>query len=254
MGGFLKRCHLKAINLGDDHIKGDDHIMDKKSWLQKLESMEQERQDVDTPEEDERGTWRDALEGRGKYVIFGGVGLFVFILLLIIVSSGGGGNVDRDLQDILTRLEVIETRIVGLENQESGRQQALVRMQGDFSILTMRVDKLSREMKEAVAEETPRPAQRQAATQQPRQEQPAQQPARPQQQAAASPPAAPTPAPSPPQQERPAASRPVTHEVQPGETLFRISRTYGVSVDDLRRLNNISGDRINPGQVLTVRP
>ncbi|WP_045221748.1 LysM peptidoglycan-binding domain-containing protein [Desulfonatronum thioautotrophicum] len=229
--------------------------MDKKSWLQKLESMEQERQDVETPEDDERGTWRDALEGRGKYVIFGGVGLFVFVILVIIASSGGGGNVDRDLQDILARLEVIETRIVGLENQESGRQQALVRMQGDFSILTMRVDKLSREMKEAVTEETPRPA----AAQQPRQEQPArqqpaQQPARQQQQAAATPPAAPTPAPSPPQQERPAASRPVTHEVQPGETLFRISRTYGVSVDDLRRLNNITGDRINPGQVLTVRP
>lgn len=231
--------------------------MDKKSWLQKLESMEQERQDVEAPEEDERGSWRDALEGRGKYVIIGGVGLFVLVLLVIIASSGGGSKIDRDLQDILARLEVIETRLVGLENQESGRQQALVRMQGDFSILTMRVDKLSREMKEQVVEGTPRPEQPQAAVQQPRQEQPAPQPAR-QQQAAATPPPpppAPTVASAPaPAQQRPAASRPVTHEVQRGETLYRISRTYGVTVDDLRRMNNISGDRINPGQVLTVRP
>ncbi|WP_051822502.1 LysM peptidoglycan-binding domain-containing protein [Desulfonatronum thiodismutans] len=235
--------------------------MDKKSWLQKLESMEQERQEVEAPEE-ERGTLRDTLEGRGKYVILGGVGLFVLVLLVIIASSGGGSKSDRDLHDILARLEVIETKLVGLENQESGRQQALVRMQGDFSILTMRVDKLSREMKEQAAESTPRPEQRQAATQPARQQpapqpvqQPAQQPAQPrQQQAVATPSPAPQPAPGPTEQQRPAASRPVTHEVQPGETLFRISRAYGVSVDDLRRLNNISGDRINPGQVLKVRP
>jgi len=30
------------------------------------------------------------------------------------------------------------------------------------------------------------------------------------------------------------------HEVQKGETLFRISRKYGISVDDLRRVNNLS--------------
>jgi LysM repeat protein len=234
--------------------------MDKKSWLQKLESMEQERQEVEAPEE-ERGTLRDSLEGRGKYVILGGLGLFVLVLLVIIASSGGGSKSDRDFHDILARLEVIETKLVGLESQESGRQQALVRMQGDFSILTMRVDKLSREMKEQAAESTPRPEQRQAATQPARQQpasqpaqQPTQQPAQPRQQAVATPPPAPQPAPTPSEQQRPAASRPVTHEVQRGETLFRISRAYGVSVDDLRRLNNISGDRINPGQVLKVRP
>ena len=231
--------------------------MDKKSWLQKLESMEQDRQDVEAPVE-EQSSLRDILEGRGKYVILGGIGLFVFVLLVIIASSGGDGKADRDLQDILARLEVIETKLVGLENQESGRQQALVRMQGDFSILTMRVDKLSREMKEYVAEAAPQPAQRQAAAEPARPPQPAQptgqQPAR-QQAATPTPAPAPTAQPQPaPAQPRPAASRPVQHEVKPGENLFRISQMYGVTVEDLRRLNNISGDRINPGQVLTVRP
>ncbi len=235
--------------------------MDKKSWLQKLESMEQERQEVEVPEEEERGSLRDSLEGKGKYVILGGIGLFVLVLLVIIASSGGGSKSDRDFHDILARLEVIETKLVGLENQESGRQQALVRMQGDFSILTMRVDKLSREMKEQTVEAAPRQEQRQAAAQPARQpapqpaQQPAQQPTQPrQQQQTAATPAAPAPAPQTAPAPVPATSRPVTHEVQPGETLFRISRTYGVSVEDLRRLNNISGDRIDPGQILKVRP
>lgn len=231
--------------------------MDKKTWLQKLESMEHEQQEVEAPEP-EQSSLREALEGRGKLLLLGGVGVFVLIILVIIASSGGESPSERDLQDILARLEVMETKLVGLENQESGRQQALVRMQGDFSILTMRVDKLSREMKEQFAgtsaDQSPP---RQAAAQAPS---PAPQPA-PRQPAASTPAPAQTapapavqPSPPAPTPQRVPASRPVTHEVQSGETLYRISRTYGVSVDDLRRLNNITGDRINPGQELTVRP
>jgi LysM repeat protein len=39
------------------------------------------------------------------------------------------------------------------------------------------------------------------------------------------------------------------HEVKPGETLYRIARTYGFSVDELCRLNNIS-----PGDVGDIQP
>ena len=45
-----------------------------------------------------------------------------------------------------------------------------------------------------------------------------------------------------------------THVVQAGETLYRISRIYDVSVEDLRRWNNISGNQINVGQRLIVSP
>ncbi len=34
------------------------------------------------------------------------------------------------------------------------------------------------------------------------------------------------------------------HEVQKGETLFRISRKYGISMDDLRRTNNLPPEAI----------
>lgn len=42
------------------------------------------------------------------------------------------------------------------------------------------------------------------------------------------------------------------HVVTAGETLFRISRTYGVSVDDIRRANGLTGDDIKVGQVLVI--
>ncbi|WP_420456708.1 LysM peptidoglycan-binding domain-containing protein [Rubrivirga sp.] len=59
-----------------------------------------------------------------------------------------------------------------------------------------------------------------------------------------------TPAPVPPR--GPAASSGPTHVVAPGETLFRIALRYDTSVDDLRRLNGIDGDRIEVGQRLVV--
>lgn len=44
-----------------------------------------------------------------------------------------------------------------------------------------------------------------------------------------------------------------THTVAQGETLFSISRQYNVSVEDLRRWNNLSGNQINIGQRLVIQ-
>lgn len=43
-----------------------------------------------------------------------------------------------------------------------------------------------------------------------------------------------------------------THRVQSGESVWGISRKYGISMDWLRQLNNISGNYIYPGQVLEI--
>lgn len=45
-----------------------------------------------------------------------------------------------------------------------------------------------------------------------------------------------------------------THTVEQGETLFSISRTYDVTVGDLRRWNRLQSDALNPGQELLVGP
>ncbi|ULA63223.1 MAG: LysM peptidoglycan-binding domain-containing protein [Nitrospira sp.] len=42
------------------------------------------------------------------------------------------------------------------------------------------------------------------------------------------------------------------HLVKPGETLFRVSRTYGVSIDKLKKWNKLSDDIIEVGQKLIV--
>ncbi len=45
-----------------------------------------------------------------------------------------------------------------------------------------------------------------------------------------------------------------THEVQPGETLFSISRQYDVTVGDLRRWNDLESDNLSNGQEILVGP
>jgi hypothetical protein len=44
----------------------------------------------------------------------------------------------------------------------------------------------------------------------------------------------------------------VYHEVKPGETLFRLSRQYGVQVDKIREWNHLSNNIIAVGQKLIV--
>ncbi|RYY11256.1 MAG: LysM peptidoglycan-binding domain-containing protein [Cytophagaceae bacterium] len=55
---------------------------------------------------------------------------------------------------------------------------------------------------------------------------------------------------------RPAALAPPleTHTVQPGDTLFSIARHFGLSLEELKRLNHLASDRVKlkPGQKLVV--
>ncbi len=45
-----------------------------------------------------------------------------------------------------------------------------------------------------------------------------------------------------------------THKVQRGETLYRLSRVYNVSVDELKRLNSLPNDNLRIGQILKIKP
>ncbi|NVN17616.1 LysM peptidoglycan-binding domain-containing protein [Muricauda sp. HICW] len=44
-----------------------------------------------------------------------------------------------------------------------------------------------------------------------------------------------------------------THTVEKGDTLYAISKRYDISVDELRRLNNLNDNIISIGQVLNIR-
>jgi len=43
-----------------------------------------------------------------------------------------------------------------------------------------------------------------------------------------------------------------THKVISGESLYSISKTYNISVDDLKRINNITNGKIHPGEELKL--
>jgi nucleoid-associated protein YgaU len=49
-----------------------------------------------------------------------------------------------------------------------------------------------------------------------------------------------------------AKSSPILHVVKPGETLFRISRRYGIEVEKLMKMNKLPDDIIEVGQKLIV--
>jgi LysM repeat protein len=48
------------------------------------------------------------------------------------------------------------------------------------------------------------------------------------------------------------AAFPTAHKVKEGETLFSIAQRYGVSVNEIKNANNITGTTIAPGQTLTI--
>ncbi|GAB5602620.1 hypothetical protein FJNA_11450 [Thermus sp. FJN-A] len=45
-----------------------------------------------------------------------------------------------------------------------------------------------------------------------------------------------------------------TYTVQKGDTLYRIAKAQGLSVEALKRLNGLTSDLIHPGQVLLLDP
>lgn len=63
------------------------------------------------------------------------------------------------------------------------------------------------------------------------------------------------PAKKPPVSPKKAKSTAKFHQVQPGDTLYRISRRYGLSVEQLRSYNNLAPNTaIYPGQKLKLSP
>lgn len=49
-------------------------------------------------------------------------------------------------------------------------------------------------------------------------------------------------------------AEPITHRVRAGETLFAIARNYKVSIDSLKKWNELQSNNLNAGQSLLVKP
>jgi LysM repeat protein len=48
-------------------------------------------------------------------------------------------------------------------------------------------------------------------------------------------------------------AKPVYHKVRPGETLYSIAKAYGLTVDQLKRMNGLRSNNLAVGRLLRVR-
>ena len=169
---------------------------------------------------------------QGKILLFGGAGLLVLIILILLLFLGGDGGSKEDLSFIEARLGRLEDRIKNTgvqedrirqieEQQKAFRQSLLVMdrslrsLKEDFNQLTVTYENLQQKKS---APEPPKPE-----------------------------------ASQPVKKEAPPQPKPAYHIVSRGETLYGISKKYGISVDELRRLNNMDpSSLIHPGQELLV--
>ncbi len=162
------------------------------------------------------------------FYVAAGLGLLVLVLAFVMLGSGAGRQeIDNRLELLEKRLDDMEFRLGSIVQSTAGGDMAS--LQKANQDLGQRFDALERKLEGRLN-------QMQAALTQLERKPP---PAPPQPKA--------KPAKTPP--------KPTTrvHTVQKGETLYQISRKYGMRVDDIRKLNGIGQDfKIYPGQKIKV--
>jgi len=180
-----------------------------------------------------------------KPVLVGGGILLVAVIVILMFLSGAPKTAERDLiKGLETRLKAVEEKFAKLEWIDTGmgrlerkeKEMASIsdRMALLESNLTKRVDQLSKDMT--------RPATKPPESAPPKLEPAANKPA-----AAVQKPAAPA------KVEKDAKAR--IHVVQKGETVYGISRKYGIPADQVMKLNKLGpNDPIKPGQQLVLGP
>jgi LysM repeat protein len=147
------------------------------------------------------------------------------IVILVLIIAGGilyflGRQPTGGSEPLLqSKVIALEQRIGGLEKQIKELQGKITAPAPDLA-LVQRVDALTQKVEALEKQKQP----------------------------AAEPKAKPTPSPKPA-----ASAEKKYHTVQKGETLYAISKKYGISVGDLRKLNNLSANEsLHTGQKLLV--
>jgi LysM repeat protein len=168
-----------------------------------------------------------------RFLLIAGGGLIALFFVLAVFSfffgRGPGGTGEQDLvrnkvakmEGEVTRLKAMEERVINLEKNlalqsvpGTGAEGALAEK---IEALTKRVEAL--EKKSVSAEKPPAPVVKEKTK----------------------------------KETMAAASKKRYHEVKKGETLYQISKKYGISLKDLRELNNLNPEQsIQPGQKLQV--
>jgi LysM repeat protein len=179
-----------------------------------------------------------------KPVLIAGGGLLVAVIVVLMFLSAPKSAEKDQLKSIETRLKQIEEKLTKLEWIDTGMAR-LDRKEKDFvalaermtqveSSMNRRIDQLGKEAARPAAKHEPATAKTESASAKPE---------------AAPPKSAPA---SPKAEKDPKAK---VHVVEKGETLYGISRRYGIPAQQLLTLNHLSPkDPIRPGQKLVVGP
>ena len=187
----------------------------------------------DLGQEEYYGNQTSILQNKSNLTyIIGGVGLALIVVLLIFALAGPSTDVDRQ------QLQALEERIQGLEKRLATvglLDQALARIDNnekELSLIMERVDRFEGTVTtqiDQIIKELGKLHQKTGS------------------------------APAAPVKTKPSAAKSAPekqakiHEVRAGDTLYSISRRYGLTVDQLQTYNNIGKDAaIRPGQKLRL--
>ncbi len=203
-----------------------------------IESFEQDLAQEELPEEaailDEENQRRRGFvprqNSRKSLVMAGAIVLVVVLAVLFFMAQGEKKSPEVDLQPLLKKIGLLEERMAKLESKGKEAPQVQEKLDSLTRNLNERLSHIEKDInqiKEEAASTKKKPE--------------------------VSQPAAPTPAPPPKSPAKPGATR--VHTVAPGENLYRIALRYNLSVEELRRLNNMRPDQsLQVGQKLTVAP
>ena len=152
--------------------------------------------------------------------------ILAIVFLVLIFAGGilyflGRQPASSGVGPLQSKVMALEQRIAGLEKQIAELQGKITTSGPDLALL-QRVDALTQKV-EALEKQKPPTSEPKA---------------------------------KPPTPSKPTASAEKKyHTVQKGETLYAISKKYGISVEELRKLNNLSKDpSLRTGQKLLVSP
>ncbi len=166
--------------------------------------------------------------------IIGGIGLVIIVILLVVVLSRPSGVVDREqLQSLEARIQRLEKKlatidVIGqafdrIDNNEKELNLIMERVDRFEGTLTTQIDQIIKELGKLHQKTGSAPPPKAKAAQ--------------------------------PVAKSTTEKKMTVHEVSAGDTLYSISRRYGLTVDQLRKYNNIDKDvAIRPGQKLKLSP
>ena len=203
-----------------------------------IESFEQDLAREDLSEEvtilNEKGENKRGFVPRQnstKSLMLLGAGVLVVVLLLLFFLGQGEKKAPEvDLQPLLKKIGLLEERMAKLESKGKEAPQVQEKLDSLTRNLSERFSHLEKEINQ-IKEEAASAKKKVEVSQ----------------------PVAPAPAPPPRSASKPGAAR--VHTVAPGENLYRIAMRYNLSMDELRRLNNLKPDQsIQVGQKLNVGP